>query len=429
MQAPEQRNGLCPVAVAAIGKVQVALQKFVPTQSSLPDMAEWLADGGFLVTLRTGLSVGTECTDYLSILRHSYLICQEGSSGLCIIVDPAFREQFTVAGMPSTSSYAVAVSNLPECFIGTIGTVSALVSLLTGTLHKDAGAIGLELPPWRSKQALLSKWLPRRFSDSVFAPPSQAALHPALRSSVHGLRSNSPVSVNSFSSSQCCVQGGCTSSKASFGACSNASCNTSASLHSEPQTVIRGFREPSFNTIQNRSGNGSSCCTTTRSALSLQLAAATEASRSVQLQAQALWERCLLVAENGLQPQPQSQPQPQLQPQRQPPPLQPLPVIAAGPHPCHSGGSQQSQQTLLSHPKPELQPAAPCFDVQDSAPDQASGTAQQGDGLVVSSAFKRSNSAASLKLRGNGNSLKLQSTTRKMLPRIHTVKLAAVAAC
>eukprot|EP00198_Chlamydomonas_reinhardtii_P003237 XP_001692573.1 predicted protein [Chlamydomonas reinhardtii] len=224
-QAPQ---GLSPGVMSAIGKVQKAIRKAMMESGEsgqcLPSLAEAIAGSSFLVTLRTGLPLGCESPDYLSTLRHSFLIVQDGpSSDMCIVVDPNFREQFTCTSMPASSVYAQTVANnVPQFFVGTIGTINALVCLLQSTLAEEAQALGLELPPWRSRSALLSKWLPRRFTDSVFMPPAlEANLHPLLKSSL--------------------AAGRCSSAGAGASASGE---RASPSRTLQPQTVVQQAQEP-----------------------------------------------------------------------------------------------------------------------------------------------------------------------------------------
>ncbi|KAG2496404.1 hypothetical protein HYH03_005631 [Edaphochlamys debaryana] len=374
--------------------------------SSLQRIAQALAErGNLLVTLRTGLGVGIESPDYLATLRHQFLICQADSADVCVVVDPAFREQFLVAGMPADSAYAAACASLPLVFAGTIGTLNALVCLLTQTLIQDATARGLELPPWRSQAALLSKWLPRRFADSVFTPPGLSTLHPALRCSVHstGPLSDSPnTPLGLWSTSSCdslasqTLSTSC-SSPASTGSSSTTCTSTfSGSSFSHPRTVVRGFAEPSPCCKAASAAAGTKPCapkaavqrpasptpSTPRSALTIELAAASEAARAVQQSASSLWDQCF-------------------QSRRQ------AAAAPAAPQP----------QPVACQPRCE-RPVAPCRAAQDASPPSML------QALVVSP-VKRF--GTSLK-RGGG--LRVSPATLKTMPRIYTVKLApSVAAC
>ncbi|EFJ47147.1 hypothetical protein VOLCADRAFT_92299 [Volvox carteri f. nagariensis] len=388
-----------------------------------------LADDGLLVTLRSGLGVGLDSPDYLSTLRHSFLICQEGSSGLCVIVDPFFREQFKVAGMPQNSAYCAAVANLPVCFVGTIGTVNALVCLLTGTLLQEASVLGIDLPPWRSKQALLSKWLPRRFSDSVFTPPSLGNLHPALRSSVHGdALSTSPTSIQSWpsltgansemASSNGSSSGVCGSDTTTTATCTTAG-RTSCRSQFKPHSVVTGFTAPAPTfpanapcqaappAARSASTMSPSCRPMARSALTEQLVSATNLSRDVQAKAAAHWQRYFLNL-----------------------------------HDPHQATQQPLSSATVNSPAAEATTTAYAADICGDDSLEASvpirrkvcnGSAGSGaSNLVVSLVHHRAAACvACLKCGGgNGCNLKLSSAACKMLPQVYIVRpMATVEAC
>ncbi len=102
-------------------------------------------------------------------------------TGPPIIVDTSFRPQFEVAGLPADAAYIACVAALPATFVGTLGALVPLVHVMSAALEREAQQLSLELPPWRSRPALLSKWLPTRFTDCIYTPPS-VQLHPLLRS-------------------------------------------------------------------------------------------------------------------------------------------------------------------------------------------------------------------------------------------------------
>lgn len=86
-----------------------------------------------------------------------------------------------MASLPADATYRSCVAALPATFVGTLSALVPLVNAMSTALERDAQKLSLELPPWRSRSALLSKWLPTRFTDRIFTPPS-VQLHPLLRS-------------------------------------------------------------------------------------------------------------------------------------------------------------------------------------------------------------------------------------------------------
>ncbi|GLC60346.1 hypothetical protein PLESTB_001602300 [Pleodorina starrii] len=353
--------------------------------------------------------------------------------GLCVIVDPFFREQFKVAGMPSNSAYSTAVENLPECFVGTIGTVNALVCLLTGTLVQESAALGIELPPWRSKQALLSKWLPRRFADSVFVPPSFVSLHPALRSSVHGAAaattstlSTSPTSIQSWPS-LAHTQSDVASSNGSTSACGSATTSASSgsdersssrSSLSQPHAVVTGFQCGSTACV---SAAAAPRACPARSALTAQLASASNLSRTVQAEAEAHWQHCLMNLSRGPIHTDTTTAAAAAAPQRQASAAAAaaaVPAVAtttATTGTCVSGGGSGSSSSSSSLNAPRLAAGSLNNDVLRS--------------LVVSPVHRRTGGGPASLKRGAGCSLKLSAATLKMLPRVYTVKLATAGCC
>ncbi|GLI67126.1 hypothetical protein VaNZ11_011335 [Volvox africanus] len=444
-QPATNRMGLSPGVLAALERVHVSLRKAMSTTmclrtSSLQAIAERLAADGLLVTLRSGLGVGIESPDYLSTLRHSFLICQEGSAGLCVIVDPFFRDQFKVAAMPQTSNYCAAVSKLPECFVGTIGTVNALVCLLTGTLLQESTTVGVELPPWRSKQALIGKWLPRRFADTVFTPPSFVSLHPALRSSIHGAPlSTSPTSVQSWPSFANRIDNELGSSNSSASdACSSDDTNTTSRCgggacgrfspyrpRCEPYTVISGFSTPSAEAaapvVPHRATLGSSDAVfavrpAARSALTEQLISASNFSRAVQAEAEAHWQRCFEMLQVPSVDKPRHHEVAQAC----------VYADSAATGSSNSGGNRDPLGTHGCSGK-----AAATASLTRIGSDDVLKSTHQEDvlhSLVVSPVHRRTaNCAANLKQ--GGGSLRLSAATLKMLPKVYTVKLATAEAC
>lgn len=75
------------------------------------------------------------------------------------MVDPRFREQFTV-GVHS-ARYSAALSILEE-FVGGAARLTALVEFLCGGMATAFAAVGMVLPPWWHHRAMISKWLPSR---------------------------------------------------------------------------------------------------------------------------------------------------------------------------------------------------------------------------------------------------------------------------
>lgn len=369
---------------------------------------------------------------------------------MCIVVDPNFREQFTCTSMPASSVYAQTVANnVPQFFVGTIGTINALVCLLQSTLAEEAQALGLELPPWRSRSALLSKWLPRRFTDSVFMPPAlEANLHPLLKSSLaaggcqqHGTAS--PTGVQSWQSSQRPSLASSHASSSSSGRCSSAGAGASASGERaspsrtlQPQTVVVGFSvdassAPSFSSAPSSTSSSCSNVSSPRvskprcSALSQQLAAAAEAARSVQAAAADQWARLELLAAAAQQQQRPAAPGPVLALAVVSAPAQDLAPQhaqqAAKPPAFRSpGAAQQQAQEPAAQPQQQgPQPGVASAQQQGpdpsvaAAPQQAPLRLQQQDDALAKLEVVRSNSG------GGGGGLAGQLLQASVVSPLH----------
>lgn len=111
-------------------------------------------------------------------LRHVFLSVSVGGGdddegALHFIVDPSFQEHFQISH--PTPAYSELLSLLPDEFVGTRGRLLPLVQCLCAEMAASFETRGLALPPWRSAQAMASKWLPQRSRDTAVASPAPAA--------------------------------------------------------------------------------------------------------------------------------------------------------------------------------------------------------------------------------------------------------------
>jgi hypothetical protein len=77
-------------------------------------------------------------------------------------VEPRFREQFVIA--QPTPAYAALLEAVPACFVGTVSRLEAVATLLCEAMAAAFKQQGLPVPPWRSRQATLSKWAPQQLT-------------------------------------------------------------------------------------------------------------------------------------------------------------------------------------------------------------------------------------------------------------------------
>ncbi|GIL88450.1 hypothetical protein Vretimale_15396 [Volvox reticuliferus] len=152
------------------------------------ELGRVLAGKHLFVTVRTSLPHG------LHSLRHQYLLVQTQVGGAAIVVDLEFRHCFYYNGLPG-GTYAACVAALPQLFVGTMASITAIVSVMSDALEREACKKGHDVPPWRSRRALFANWLPEHFTDDVYPPPS-AALHPVLLHTCHTQPAFQPVALN-----------------------------------------------------------------------------------------------------------------------------------------------------------------------------------------------------------------------------------------
>jgi hypothetical protein len=143
------------------------------------------------------------------------------------------------------------------------GVLNALCCILMCTLQQEAAKLGVELPPWRSRSAMLTKWLPPRYSDTVFAPPPPPPvrgrqLHPLLRvcltpdgcaASDHAPSPSSVAAPLSSDASEACsgqlpsAQGVALTAVMCTGS-SHAGSGTAKNASAPPRVMVLGFGKP-----------------------------------------------------------------------------------------------------------------------------------------------------------------------------------------
>eukprot|EP00195_Chlamydomonas_chlamydogama_P011734 CAMPEP_0202911196 /NCGR_PEP_ID=MMETSP1392-20130828/54297_1 /ASSEMBLY_ACC=CAM_ASM_000868 /TAXON_ID=225041 /ORGANISM="Chlamydomonas chlamydogama, Strain SAG 11-48b" /LENGTH=583 /DNA_ID=CAMNT_0049601605 /DNA_START=154 /DNA_END=1905 /DNA_ORIENTATION=- len=141
-------------------------------QLDIEGLATVLLASGYLVQIRDGCTEKKPVQNCLRTLRHRFLVCtgcQCQTSGEPIylseplVVEPRFREQFTISnGTPAYESMLMAV---PISFVGTLTRLSDAVGILADALAEVFKEQGRSLPPWRTKQAMMSKWAPAQITE------------------------------------------------------------------------------------------------------------------------------------------------------------------------------------------------------------------------------------------------------------------------
>eukprot|EP00879_Flechtneria_rotunda_P007480 GHRR01007847.1.p1 GENE.GHRR01007847.1~~GHRR01007847.1.p1 ORF type:complete len:508 (+),score=245.28 GHRR01007847.1:907-2430(+) len=137
-------------------------------------MARELLASGFLVQVRDGAQQERTKNprSCLQNLRHRFIVCLGWRSNAelepeylpePVVVEPRFREQFAIAH--PTAEYEALLQGVPACFVGPVTNLEAIVKLLCEQMVVAFKKQGLPVPPWRSRQALLSKWSPAQLAE------------------------------------------------------------------------------------------------------------------------------------------------------------------------------------------------------------------------------------------------------------------------
>ena len=92
----------------------------------------------------------------LKSLYHNYLLF-ETDMGEEIYIDPFFRSQFEIFH-PCDGIYESAMDNIPEIFIGTYTELCAYVKYMAKQVKRLFIQSHIDIPPWRTQRAFLSKW-------------------------------------------------------------------------------------------------------------------------------------------------------------------------------------------------------------------------------------------------------------------------------
>lgn len=126
---------------------------------------------GYLVQVRVGSNQGKDARACLRKLTHKFLVCigyqhDEPSLAGCgqhllpepLVLEPRFKEHFFIAH--PTAGFEALVKVLPVCFVGTLGRLESVVSIMADEMLTCFKQQDRSIPPWRTQQALMSKWCP-----------------------------------------------------------------------------------------------------------------------------------------------------------------------------------------------------------------------------------------------------------------------------
>lgn len=100
--------------------------------------------------------------DYLRTWSHSYVVVRRGNEE--IIVEPNFAAQFQVAR--PTKRFKEIVDMIPLEFVGGMDRLLRVADFLATRASESLRASGLNVPPWRERDGMLSKWTSHDRLDS-----------------------------------------------------------------------------------------------------------------------------------------------------------------------------------------------------------------------------------------------------------------------
>lgn len=138
-------------------------------------MACELLAAGYLIQVRDGAQQQERAKNTRSCLqnlRHRFIVCLGWRSSVDgepeylpepLVVEPRFREQFAIAH--PTTQYQELLQVVPPCFVGSVKNLEAMVKLICEQMVISYKMQGLPVPPWRTRQALLSKWSPHALAE------------------------------------------------------------------------------------------------------------------------------------------------------------------------------------------------------------------------------------------------------------------------
>ncbi|MEW5310974.1 MAG: hypothetical protein WDW38_002724 [Sanguina aurantia] len=153
--------------------VLLAIQQFVQAngpesgsdaeEALLHHVGRALQAQGGMVVVRRGLGA-RDMAKSASTLKNTFLVVRPAPDAEDLVVELSFREHFVVAS--SNAVYRQQLARLPSVFVGGRSALLKVVSVMAVAAAEMYLETRAEPPPWRSRSALLSKWLPARAFDS-----------------------------------------------------------------------------------------------------------------------------------------------------------------------------------------------------------------------------------------------------------------------
>eukprot|EP00899_Mesostigma_viride_P024545 jgi/Mesvir1/5275/Mv15385-RA.1 len=117
---------------------------------------------------------GTGAVSTTPLAHNSFILVTPRDAREPLVVDPFFREKFTIAR--ATPVYNTLVNEaVPTVAVGSLNKIRAIVCILSEKMARSFAKMGLELPPWRRLQAALSAWpsvVPEKSIQGLAKPSS-----------------------------------------------------------------------------------------------------------------------------------------------------------------------------------------------------------------------------------------------------------------
>ncbi|GAX76571.1 hypothetical protein CEUSTIGMA_g4017.t1 [Chlamydomonas eustigma] len=123
-------------------------------------IARGLNAAGFVTAVRSTAQVPRPAAvSILRQLQNEYLVVQQPFLGEeeDVYVDAGFRYHFDLPGLGSIA-YQQVVDALPKVFVGKMNELVQIVKHMSILMALEYSSKDLALPPWRTLQALLSRW-------------------------------------------------------------------------------------------------------------------------------------------------------------------------------------------------------------------------------------------------------------------------------
>lgn len=141
-------------------------------------LASALQANGFRALVRS-TTMASKGQSILRRLQHQHVVIAQ-EPFVEIIVDTTFREQFMLPGQCS-AMYREMMDGIPLIFVGSRDELLEWVTFISQFLALEYTSRGMLVPPWRSLEALMSRW-----PDASSAAPWSSGIRRSRHDSLGG---------------------------------------------------------------------------------------------------------------------------------------------------------------------------------------------------------------------------------------------------